>query len=167
MSAERLKLERGKMEDQENRDNGPGSSEAGGYVNPLVKAAIAQGAVPLDNPDFDRYHSFKEVVGDTKIHFYEDLPRIEFKDLVDKRVLIHAIRLVENWSSNLSGETRFALLLVETPDRLRYTTISSGKAVYNQCRRMLNRGKMKIFPVAVKVIMQSTEDGQYEYYSFA
>jgi len=59
--------------------------------------------------------------------FHPDLPRIEFKDLLDRQVLVVEAMLIEDFTSKFG--THDCLLILVELDKQFYTTITSGEVV--------------------------------------
>jgi hypothetical protein len=132
------------------------------YVSHIVKAAEQVGAVPLPSR-FGKTPTYQEVMGDRKIKFFPELPRMEWQKLLNQTFIIEACKIVPDFSGKF-GVSSFPLLKILMEDGQKFTTLGSGKAIFNQAKIMNNN---RVFPVKVKLILYEPEDGGDAYYSFA
>lgn len=126
----------------------------------LVKAAKELGAVEIPAA-FDSTRKVEDVLGDGKIVFYPELPKVEWSSLVGKRFIVQAIKIVENWDGRF-GVTNFPLLKILLEDGTEHTTLGSGVAVMKQVKRLQEH---RAFPVQATLRTVQPEGGGQPYYS--
>ncbi|MAH51853.1 hypothetical protein CMI37_38910 [Candidatus Pacearchaeota archaeon] len=99
--------------------------------------------------------SFGEVLGGGE--FYPDLPRVDFKDLVGKPLLVHDAQLIEDFPTKFG--THDALLLkieletVSDDGAKTFTTITSGKVVI---KRVIKALAEKLLPLRGTITKSET-----------
>lgn len=128
----------------------------------MVQEAINLGAEVVDTNvgDFGKVKGIKEALGDGKIDFHPELPKIKFPELLERPVVLKQVRIIDDWDGQFGAST-FALILVEYPDGHLATTIAGGKAVIRQIRKLQQK---KMLPV--KVVLTKVQSGNGEYYLF-
>lgn len=130
--------------------------------NPLVKAALDHGAKieSTETKQFNQTKGIKDALGDGKIDFHPELPKVKFADLVGVKFVMKQARIIDDWDG-IFGTSTFALILIENPDGSMSTSIAGGKAILRQIRKLL---KNKMLPV--KVTLNKIPTGSGEYYLF-
>lgn len=103
----------------------------------------------------------KDKLGDGKINFWPDLPRIEdFAALIASTFTILDAKVVEDWDGQF-GTSTFVLLKLKLEDGSEKTTCTSGRAVVRQIKKLLN---MKGLPVQATLNMVTAEGTGNPYY---
>lgn len=127
--------------------------------NPLVERAKELGAVEQTEIDkaFANTPTVKEGLGDGKVHFFPNLEKIEWKELIGKTFIIQRAQIVENWDSTF-GTSDFPLLKILLEDGHAVTTLGSGVAILKQVRRMLQN---KLLPRKAKLMQKPGGSGDY------
>lgn len=130
----------------------------------LVQVAIDAGAKVIEVLEtgsveelFKSAPDTMQVLGDGKVHFHEQLPRVEFGNLVDNEFLIKGINMVENWDG-IFGTSTFGLLWVLDRSGKEFTTLAGGKAVVRQCQQFLSKRR---FPIKVNLTRRPGPNGEY------
>jgi hypothetical protein len=129
------------------------------FASELIAYAEKTGAVPVPTR-FSTTPSIKEVMGDRKIKFFPELPRIEWEKLLNQMFIIESCKIVPEFTGKF-GVSTFPLLKILLEDGRRCTTLGSGKAILNQVKNLNDK---RLFPVKVTLIMYSPEDGGDPYY---
>ncbi len=75
--------------------------------------------------------------------FYPDLPRLEFKEILDKSVLVLDCQLIEEFKSKF-GIHDALLILIENPDG-QFTTITSGEVIIKRIQKAKREGLLPLF----------------------
>jgi len=97
--------------------------------------------------------SFSDAIGGGDFH--TDLPRIEFKAIVDMQIIVHDCELIEDFQSVQYGAHDCLLLHISVlPDDVEYTTITSAFVVM---KRVLKAKKLELLPLLGKI----TYTGKY------
>lgn len=107
--------------------------------------------------EFDTVPDAKSILGDGKLHFHEQLPKVEFDTLIGQEMLIKQIQMVSGWDG-IFGTSDFALILLQNRQGQMATTLGGGKAIVNQCRKLLN---LRRFPVRVTLGKRQGQGGEY------
>lgn len=134
--------------------------------NPLVQAAIDQGAYVVKKPAaWDSTKTIGEALGDQHVRFYPDKPKIAWETIVDEVFRILAVKIVEDWDNARFGKSSFPLFLIDFEDGRTGTTLGSGTAILNQAKHLV---RTKACPVKVKLTMKAPETpGGLPYYYLA
>lgn len=127
--------------------------------SPLVDAAKKAGAVSDDDIDkaFKDAPTTKDIIGVGKIDFHNELPRMEFAELVGQEFLLHHIMMVDGWDGYF-GTSSFGLILIQFRDGRKCTSLAGGVAVVKQLRNLTAKRK---FPVKVKLTQMPGQAGPY------
>jgi len=128
----------------------------------LVDEAIKLGAevIGTETKQFGQTKGIKDALGDGKIDFHPELPKIKFADLLGATVVLKQVRIIDDWDG-IFGASTFALILIEYADGSLKTSIAGGKAVMRQVRKLVQK---KMLPV--KVTLNKVPSGSGEYYLF-
>lgn len=132
--------------------------------NPLVEAAKKAGAYVVAKPSgWDDTKSISDALGDRKIRFFPELPKIEWNTIVNSVFRVLALKIISDWDNARFGKSNFPLLLIDFEDGRKGTTLGSGVAILNQCIAL---SKTRALPVKVRLIMKApdTPGGQPYYY---
>lgn len=125
----------------------------------LVKRLVDQGAKieSVESAEFGKTKSIRDALGDGKIHFHEELPKVKFEDLLGVEFRIVACQLQDKWDGQF-GTSKFYLLLIVMADGSRCTTLAGGKAILNQMAKLTAR---KLLPVRVMLTERDSVNGPY------
>lgn len=128
----------------------------------LVDAAIEQGGVveSVETKKFAETRTIKDVLGDGKIEFHGDLPKIKFAELLGQNFIIKQVRVIDDWDG-VFGTSEFALTLVEFPDGRLVTTIAGGRAIMRQTKKLIDK---RMLPVRVTLTQKPSPNGDYYMY---
>lgn len=107
---------------------------------------------------FKGTHGIQDVLGDGKIHFFEDLPRVDFKELIGREFVLHQVKYIDKWDS-IFGTSSYYLMMIELDDGRKMTTLGGGKAIINQLNKMTKM--VRAFPCRVTLNMQPSATGEY------
>jgi len=100
-------------------------------------------------PDQNKPKTFSELLGGGG--FYSYLPRIDFKELIDRQVLVIDVQILEDFHSIDYGVHDALLMLVEMPeDGMQYTTITSGEVVIKRVMKALKEGLLPLYGTITK-----------------
>ena len=92
--------------------------------------------------------TFSDLLGGGE--FYPDLPRIDFKELINHQVLVIDAQLIEDFTSKF-GVHDALLLLVQMPaDGQQFTTITSGEVVIKRVIKALKEGLLPLYGTITK-----------------
>jgi hypothetical protein len=139
--------------------------EKGKQDSKLFQAAVGLGGeeIPSVPEEFATTKTYDSTVGGQKLKFFPELPKKEWKELLNTVFIVQAIRIVEDWEG-MMGTSDFPLIKILCSDGKEYTTLGSGVAILKQCR---NLNVKKLLPIRVKLVqLKSTSSGQ-DYFSFA
>ena len=95
---------------------------------------------PIEETNPNEPKTFTDLLGGGE--FYPDLPRIEFKDLLGRQVLVIDAQIIEDFTTKF-GTHDALLLLVELED-VKYTTITSGEVVIKRVMKALKEGLLPL-----------------------
>ena len=130
----------------------------------LIDAIKEQGGYVAKKPDaWDTTKSISSALGDQHIHFYPQFPKVDWSSLVDQIFRVLAIKIIEDWDDIRFGKSTFPLLLIDFEDGRKCTTLGSGRAILNQCKKLQ---AAKVLPVKVRLTMKASDNptGQPYYY---
>ena len=89
----------------------------------------------MPNPK-GKYKSFAEHFGDGQ--FYPDLPKIDFKELLDRELVLHECKILANFKGKFGTHDAALMLLSEVKtEKERFTTICSGEVVVDRIKQVL------------------------------
>jgi len=92
--------------------------------------------------------SFSDVIGGGK--FYPDLPRIDFQELLTRKILVVDCKLIENFTSQF-GTYDCLLILVQMPeDGEQYTTITSAVVIIKRIMKAKMEGLLPLYGTITK-----------------
>ena len=98
---------------------------------------------PIEENNPNEPKTFSDLLGGGE--FYPELPRIEFKELLDRQVLVIDAQILEDFHSKDYGVHDVLLMLVEMPeDGMQYTTITSGEVVIKRVMKALKEGLLPL-----------------------
>lgn len=133
----------------------------------LVAEAKLLGAEPVPEEEPEEEHemseawkgtkTIKDALGDGKIDFHNDLAKVKFVDLVGSQFILKQIKIIPDWDGRF-GASDFALILIERSDGSHCTTLGGGRAIMNQCKKLLHE---RVLPVKVKLNMAPGIEGEY------
>ena len=86
--------------------------------------------------------TFKDELGGGE--FYPDLPRIDFKEIQNRQVLVIDCQLIEDFKSKF-GVHDALLMLIETPEKgEQFTTITSGEVIIKRVMKARREGLLPL-----------------------
>lgn len=130
----------------------------------LVEAVKEAGGYEIKKPAaWDDTKSIKDALGDQRIHFFPQYPKVDWASLVDQVFRILAIKIIEDWDDVRFGKSTFPLLLIDFVDGRKCTTLGSGRAILNQTKKLVSA---KALPVKVKLTMKAPDSPSGQPYYF-
>ena len=123
----------------------------------LLDHALESGAEVVTDP-FAGEKGIKDILGDEKIVFYPELPRVEFEHLLNQRFMIKAAKFVEKWEG-WYGVSDYYLLMILRESGEQFTTLGGGRAIVNQMKKLYN--KRNGLPVVVELRQRMGGNGLY------
>jgi len=103
---------------------------------------------------------FKDVMGDQKLHFHEDLPRVAASEMIGQAFVIKGVQLVKDWESSF-GTSSFYLVWCEDLMGAKQWTTRLGGVVRKQIAALENK---RAFPVEVTLTQYAGAETGYPYY---
>ncbi len=91
---------------------------------------------PIEEP-----RTFSDAIGGGDFH--SDLPRINFKEILDRQVLVIDASLIEDFKSKDYGVHDCLLLLIELQGK-QYTTITSGEVIIKRVMKAKTEGLLPL-----------------------
>jgi hypothetical protein len=96
------------------------------------------------------------------VEFYPELPRANFKDLVDCMIIISDAKLIETNGDFGAHSSALIKYVLRDDIKVEYTTISSGQVIVDKMARLIANN---LFPVAAIVSrVNSPTKGRSPYY---
>ena len=107
-----------------------------------TKGRLIELAKKLEKENPNEPKTFSDLLGGGE--FYPDFPRIEFRELLDRQVLVVDAQIIENFSSQF-GVHDALLILVEMPENgEHFTTITSGEVIIKRVMKALKEGLLPL-----------------------
>lgn len=135
------------------------AAKEAGAVEVITKESMDSGVTVSDDISeaFDKAPTTKDVIGTGKLEFHNELPQVDFKDLVGETFLLQQIKMVENWDG-FYGTSTFGLIMIQLRDGRKATSLAGGLAVVKQLRGFISK---KRFPVKVTLTEKPGSNGYY------
>lgn len=98
---------------------------------------------PIDEPK-----TFQDELGGGE--FYPDLPRIDFKEVIGRQVLVIDCQLIEDFKTKF-GVHDALLMLIQTPEKgEQFTTITSGEVIIKRVMKARREGLLPLYGTITK-----------------
>ena len=103
---------------------------------------------PIEQQNLNEPTTFSDLFGGGE--FYPALPRIDFKELIDRQVLVIDAQIIEDFTSKFGTHDALLLLVQMLEDGVQYTTITSGVVVIKRVMKALKEGLLPLYGTITK-----------------
>ena len=110
------------------------------------------------NKNPENLKSFSEVFGDGE--FYPDLPKIPFRELLDKELILYEVKILKDFNSKFGRHDCGLMLMSAVGESEKFTTICSGQVVLERLRKSVD-----MLPLLCTPVEKKTADGDSSYYN--
>lgn len=101
-------------------------------------------------PVKSKYRSFTDVFGDGE--FYPDLPKIPFKDCIDKTFVLFETKILKDFNSEFGKHDCGLMLMAPVEDeKAKFTTICSGQVVLERLEKAAKERRLPMLCTPVYV----------------
>lgn len=130
------------------------------YAQSELGATPAGPGPSPENLEFDHCRTFGEVMGDGKIHFHDELDKVEIEALIGMEFIMKQVTW-QPWEGE--GNNGFYLVWCRDRDGKEFTTKMGGKALINRIRAFIAK---RAIPIRVKLTVKESSQGFGNYYDF-
>jgi len=103
---------------------------------------------PIEEQNPNEPKTFSDLLGGGE--FYPDLPRTDFRGLIDRQVLVIDAQLIEDFTSKFGTHDALLLLVQMLDDGRQFTTITSGEVVIKRVMKALKEGLLPLYGTITK-----------------
>jgi len=101
-----------------------------------------------------------DLIGDGKINFYPDLPRVDLEDILGKDVMLMDVQVMKDWKSDYgNGLSDWCLIQFQDLDSGENKTTKCGGVVL--VKRMAELKARKAFPIVGAIVTQGDSEKPY------
>lgn len=108
----------------------------------------------------DKAKRVSDVIGDGKVSFYPDLPKVKVEDILGKDVMIMDAKIMRDWEGEW-GKSSWCLLWVQDAETGEGSTTKCGGVVL--VKRVQELIDQKCFPIIGAIVMET--GGEFPYYN--